>query len=571
MEIFDAIYDQIYFIGIQTIRYGKRFLKWLLSLLLKPIKAIGTLIFTILIVFDKHALKTFHTRVDELKNFLKETKAVFRKETDAEGKANRVKRFFHYTGVALHRYRSVFVYALNFVLPIISLALLVNVIAFWSDAAFALEINYNDEIIGYVQDEAVYKEARKLAYERLGANATSIEVSQDGNKETKLIGDAEYNIKMVKRSQINDASEICENLIEKSDNKITNACGVFIDNKFICAVKNETDALSVFDAILSEHETDEENAVVSFVENIDYVQGLYLDSEDTIKDAEYLQNKLKSKTSEARYYTAEEGDTLAFIAEKYEMTEQQIRKLNPDLPEEIQKGEKILISRATSFLRIQTTITEFKEVEVPYETVSVKTNNLYVGDKKVVSKGQNGVDKITFLVTFIDGVKVSTKEVDRTTVKEPVSEKVQVGTKKRPSNIGGGHYTGGKLGWPTIGAYSISSPYGPRNFGDGWHGGIDIVRPGGSSGCTVVAAEAGVVTHAGWYGSGGNTVIIDHGNGLTTMYCHMQNTIKVRVGQRVSRGQPIGNIGATGFVTGPHLHFEVRVRGKEVNPTKYLY
>ena len=570
MEILDAIYRQIYFIGMQTIRYGKRFLKWLLSLLFRPVKAFGTLIFMLLVVVDKHALKTFHKRVDEFKNFLKDTKSVFRKGSSVEG--NILKRYFHYIGIALHRYKSVFIYALNFVLPVISLAVLLNVIVFWSDAAFALEINYNDEVIGYVQDEAVYKEARKLAYERLGANATSIEISKDGNKEIQLIGDAEYSIKMVKRNQINDASEICENLIEKSDNKITNACGVFIDDKFICAVKNETDALSVFDSILSEHETDEENAVVSFVENIDYVQGLYLDSEDTIKDAEYLQNKLRSKTSEARYYTADEGDTLSAIAEKYEMTEAQIRKLNPDLQEEIQKGEKILLSRATSILHIRTTKTEFKEVEVSYETESVKTNNLYVGDKKVVTKGQNGVDKVTYLVTFVDGVQISTKEVDRTTIKEPVNEKVQIGTKKRPSNSGsGGQYTGGKLGWPTIGAYSISSPYGYRNLGDGWHGGIDIVRPGGSTGCTVVAAEAGVVTHAGWYGSGGYTVIIDHGNGLTTRYYHMQNTIKVSVGQRVSRGQAIGNIGATGFVTGPHLHFEVRVRGKEVNPTKYLY
>ena len=66
---------------------------------------------------------------------------------------------------------------------------------------------------------------------------------------------------------------------------------------------------------------------------------------------------------------------------------------------------------------------------------------------------------------------------------------------------------------------------------------------------------SGVVTFAGWYGSGGYTVMIDHGNGLSTMYNHMQNTLKVRTGQRVSSGQAIGNIGATGYVTGAHLHF----------------
>ena len=192
-------------------------------------------------------------------------------------------------------------------------------------------------------------------------------------------------------------------------------------------------------------------------------------------------------------------------------------------------------------------------------------------DSRVVTKGVNGLEEVTELVTYIDGVRVSSKEVSRKTIREAVDEKIQVGTKTHSySSGGGGSYTGGKLGWPTIGAYSISSRYGYRNFGDGWHGGIDIVRPGGSSGCTVVAAESGTVTFAGWYGSGGYTVIINHGGGLTTMYCHMQPGLKVRTGQYVSRGQAIGKIGATGYVTGAHLHFEVKVNGNNVNPAPYL-
>ena len=166
--------------------------------------------------------------------------------------------------------------------------------------------------------------------------------------------------------------------------------------------------------------------------------------------------------------------------------------------------------------------------------------------------------------------KVSSKEVSRETIKDAITEKIQVGTKKAPNTSSSSSSAKGKLRWPAIGATSVSSPYGKRSFGDGWHAGIDIVRPGGSSGCTVVAADAGTVTFAGWYNSGGYTVIIDHGNGLSTMYCHMQNTLKVRSGQRVSRGQAIGNIGATGYVTGPHLHFEVKVNGRNVNPALYL-
>ena len=104
-------------------------------------------------------------------------------------------------------------YVLNIALPIVSLVLLINVATAWSDTTFALEVNYNDKTIGYVQSEAVYKEARELAFDRLDVSATSSVVTDDG-KEAELIGDADYKIKAVKLSQINNASEICDKLIE---------------------------------------------------------------------------------------------------------------------------------------------------------------------------------------------------------------------------------------------------------------------------------------------------------------------------------------------------------------------
>lgn len=570
--MFENIYNQIYYIGIQTMRYGKRFFKWLWALILKPVKTIGMLFFTVIILIDKFALKTFHESVTEFSKLIADAQNVSDKiaEAKAEGKSTLFRRLLSYVKKAYFRYKKAFVYVLNFLLPIASLFLLVNVVNAWADTTFALEVNYNDKTIGYVQSEAVYKEARELAYDRLDISAASSVVTDDG-EETELIGDADYKIKAVKLSQINDASEICDKLIENSDSKITNACGIYIDDSFVCAVKNETDALSVFDSILAEYETDEENAVVSFVENIEYVQGLYPDNESTVKDASYLSEKLNSKKSEAKYYTVQAGDTVSQIAQRFDMTSSQIFNLNPELKENIYIGQQILLSNEVNYIRVQITKTETRTVEIPYETVEVKTDKLYVGDTKTITAGVNGIEEVTELVTYIDGVKVSTKEVSRTTIREAVDKKVQVGTKKNSYSSGAVVSGGGRLLWPAVGAYSISSGYGYRNFGDGWHAGVDIVRPGGSTGCTVVAAEAGTVTFAGWYGSGGYTVIINHGNGLTTMYCHMKaGSLRVYSGQKVVRGQAVGQIGATGYVTGAHLHFEVKVNGKNVNPMNYI-
>ena len=98
------------------------------------------------------------------------------------------------------------------------------------------------------------------------------------------------------------------------------------------------------------------------------------------------------------------------------------------------------------------------------------------------------------------------------------------------------------------------------------HEGIDISA---RSGTPVVATADGVVTYAGWRPGFGYTVEIDHGNGLKTRYAHNQKKLKVRVGEEVRRGDIVSYVGSTGQASGPHVHYEVRVNGRAVNPANY--
>lgn len=128
---------------------------------------------------------------------------------------------------------------------------------------------------------------------------------------------------------------------------------------------------------------------------------------------------------------------------------------------------------------------------------------------------------------------------------------------------------GGRMGWPCASTnltsyfgYRVHPIFGTRKL----HAGIDV---GAASGTPIYAAADGVVIESGWTGGYGKAVIIDHGGGVATLYAH-SSQLYVAPGQSVRRGQLIAAIGSTGFSTGPHLHFEVRVNGSPVDPLAYI-
>ena len=131
-------------------------------------------------------------------------------------------------------------------------------------------------------------------------------------------------------------------------------------------------------------------------------------------------------------------------------------------------------------------------------------------------------------------------------------------------------YIGGELAWPVPGYTRISSKYGMRTHPITGvyklHTGTDISAPMGAN---FIAANDGIVTKAGYNGAYGNMVIIDHGGGVSTLYAH-GSEILVQVGQNVKRGEPVLKVGSTGYSTGPHAHFEVRLNGVVTDPMPYI-
>lgn len=269
---------------------------------------------------------------------------------------------------------------------------------------------------------------------------------------------------------------------------------------------------------------------------------------------------LQKGTMVEKTYTVQDGDVLGTIAESHGLSLKQLLQLNPELKEDslIQIGDQLNVMVYEPYVKVNITQEHLSMLKIPYGVKVIHDETMYKGDTKVVQEGLDGEKMVHFISTIQNGEKISEQIVSEKITKEPISKIIYKGTKEIPSR-GTGKFT-----WPTNGGY-ISSQVGYR-----WgkqHKGIDIARPNDR---TIKAANHGTVISAGWDGGYGNKIVIDHHNGIQTVYAHL-SSIYVSVGQTVEKGKQIGIMGSTGDSTGVHLHFELYKDGVLQNPIDYLH
>lgn len=236
-------------------------------------------------------------------------------------------------------------------------------------------------------------------------------------------------------------------------------------------------------------------------------------------------------------------------------------------------------------------VTNLKTVKAEYEEAQaeLKQNKVECAQLKdqlqmditqaasVITSLQSEINDNASVLSELDSQESALQSQIQSKVKQLNEQKKAEEEANRNNNNNGGNNNGGStigtgnLVWPSYCTY-ITSRQGPRvhpitgEYKN--HGGTDI---GASYGSAIYAADSGKIVSSsdGWNGGWGNYVMIDHGNGMQTLYAHMSSRA-VSVGQTVKRGQTIGYVGSTGMSTGPHLHFEMYVNGSRIDPqTKY--
>lgn len=432
---------------------------------------------------------------------------------------------------------------------------LISLILFFSVYTFGTTVRYNNKIVGSLsshQDaQAAQNEVERVTAHMLGH---SYAIADD------LL---QYNDGLVRREDLIDQTAFAGELSHELG-VVNLAYALYINGEFIGATPYQG-ALEELIRQLQAIGTDENTISCTFQEDIEIRQE-YVPTQN-ISNLGYLAESLfRTKIQEVSYVVTE-GDTWSTIAEKHQMTSEELQVANPDFTAEqinqIKSGDVLIIRKPMPYLtRVLVQQKQYTE-PVPYDYHDTDSDRFYQGNYKIISPGECGTDQVTANITYVNGQETKRDILSRVRLKNPVAEERFRGISQEPTGEATGIFQ-----WPVLGR--LSSGFGgrdsPGGVGSTNHKGLDIAVPYGTPIC---AADSGTVTYAGWMRGYGNVVFIDHHNGYETRYAH-NSSLTISVGQHVYQGQQIACAGSTGNSTGNHCHFEVRFDGEAHDPVDYL-
>ena len=427
--------------------------------------------------------------------------------------------------------------------------------------------------IGYIVFNDMYTQAYVVSVDgqEVGVVATTEEVDAMVNsletRVTSILGeeyhyDGEITVTAAytPAGSYSDTGAIEDSLFEEVG-ALVEAYGISVNGEEFGYAASEADLREMLDSIAAPYLN--ENTV-----SYDFVEDVQLYPVELPANTEYDLNSIYAAltvlTVEDAYYEVKAGDTFNAIAYGLGMTPAELSGLNMDVNiNKLMPGQQLKIQQAVPFLSVINYTNETYEEAISSPIEYIETADLYVGSTKIKEEGTDGLALVNANATYVNGVEVEREVVTSETLEEPTTTYMYTGTTPRPKTASNGWYK-----WPLAVKGTVTSKYGYRYiFGAySWHSGLDI---GASRGTNIVAADGGKVTYAGWRGSYGKLVIITHDDGSQTYYAHC-SSILVSKGDKVYQGQNIAKVGSTGNSTGPHLHFEIRINGKTVNPQNYI-
>ncbi len=313
------------------------------------------------------------------------------------------------------------------------------------------------------------------------------------------------------------------------------------------------------------------NGIRSISEIGSIISNMYFNETITIKEGFInVKNKIYTDSDElSQYllfgpdavmdtYKVELGDTISSISEDNQINSQEFLIANPKYKSEdalLTVGTDVNVTLINPVITLKYNVYEINENETPYSSETVVDNTKPSDYSEVTRSGVSELTLVHDSYEVVNGNQSSEVNIiSREVIREMVKEQVTVGRKITRPSVSGNYVSVSGWGYPTNYPFMLTSPFGWRSHK--MHSGVDISGTGFRS--PVYAVADGTVVEVSYRSTDGNFIIIDQGNNLYTQYAHLYQP-KVSVGQTVSKGQTIGEMGQSGLAFGVHLHFGVSV------------
>lgn len=439
---------------------------------------------------------------------------------------------------------------------ILGLVLVGSGVYYVNSTTSAVSVSVNGTEVGLVSD---VKSGENLIHQFLVGKGTSLGVV------AKTHDNIEYSPLRLRNG---DVRTLSKEKLEEELSVYIDGVEVAIDNRPIFILPNQEDIqelLQAYQQIYVQKRDTNQVDTVSFEEKVE-TRSVDVALEEVLSPEEALE-KLKQGDVQKEEYVIQPDDSWWLIARKNEMRTSEVLVGNPGVDEDtvLHGGQTINLVKVSPYLTVIAEGIRTATETIPFDVVTNVDSSLASGETKITQPGSDGEKEIKYAYTQKNDKIITKNILDERVLKDAVSQFVVKGPQRTPvviaSSRGNGQLASGMI-WPLAGR--INSYYGYRE-GE-FHTGLDI---NGYQGDQYVAATTGTVVSAGWDGNYGNSILIDHGNGVLTRYAHSSKLL-VSAGQKVSKGQTIGLVGSTGRSTGPHLHFEVIINGDYANPLNYL-
>lgn len=424
---------------------------------------------------------------------LRSIRAYVRQERQARGRWRAALAGLAYFHRGVRKYAHLAVQAGRYVMPLLALGVFVFTVRTTLSRSFSLAVEVNGRLVGYVESEAVLESAKNALQQEI--------VALDRSSQWQITAD--YAL-AVDPEETMDQEQLTRALLEMSHNEIQPGAALYVDGELQLVTSDPVALRRDLEAIkTAAAQAAGEGSTAEFVRQVELQEGIYF-------------------TSDIVDYSEVE----ALLAD-------------------------------TGLFGTRTVRRSVELREIPYETVTTRSEDYRWGSVQTIQAGQAGTARVT--VDYITENGVTTEEIlESETLTEPVTEQIVIGSRMPEGSLV--EVPGGTLLWPVPNYKYVS------RWMSAGHTGADICANAGED---ILAAADGRVITAGWHYSYGNYIVIDHGGGLRTLYAHCSK-LYVSYGQYVSQGDVIGAVGNTGNSFGNHCHFELYVGGVRVSARNYF-